>query len=229
MSDDTADSTGDGSSSDAPTEIPDEGLAAILNAFELKRETRTGWERHGIDAPESVAAHSWGVGLLALVLADEWADAVGEPIDAGRAAAMAIVHDLGESVTGDVPATATEAEREAAARDERRAVERFDAAVGGLAPDRGVTIADLHREFEAGETPEARFVRELDKLEMLTQAVQYEREGAHDGQPGRLDEFFETADASVTSDPGRALFERLRTAHRQASGRERADDAGDTE
>ncbi len=167
---------------------------ALLGAVALKAESRTGWEQHDIDDPESVAAHSWGVALLAVVLADEW----DRSLDRQRALELAVVHDLGEAVAGDVPATAPESARRAAAERER-------ATLAGFGEAFGVDLLARYDELQRNETPEARFVHELDKLEMLVQAVSYERAE----ETRTLTAFFETADASLDSEPARALFDRL--------------------
>lgn len=183
-------------------------LDALVAALALKTESRTGWERHGLADPESVAAHSWGVTLLVVLTADEWTATTGESVDVARAMRLAIVHDLGEAVAGDVPATADRATRRAAADREKAALAAFGEAFGQ-------DLAAHYRELERGETPEARFIRELDKLEMLIQAVAYERAA---DQPLDLGEFFETAEAHLDSAFAEAWFDRVRAAHREAAG-----------
>ncbi len=67
----------------------------------LKRTPRSGWLGRGI-APgevESVAAHTAGVGLMALMLAE----LVDVPIDRGRLLSICLLHDLAEAVIGDLP------------------------------------------------------------------------------------------------------------------------------
>ncbi|MFH0922551.1 MAG: HD domain-containing protein [Candidatus Micrarchaeota archaeon] len=62
---------------------------------ELKREKRTGWWYAGVKNPESVAEHSWRTGVIAYVLASE------EGLNADKAAAAGLFHDLLETRLGD--------------------------------------------------------------------------------------------------------------------------------
>ena len=59
----------------------------LLEALGLKALPRTGWVRTGVPAPESVAAHSWGVSWLVLVL-------LPPHLDRHLALAYAVLHDL---------------------------------------------------------------------------------------------------------------------------------------
>ncbi|MEX2314675.1 MAG: HD domain-containing protein, partial [Thermomicrobiales bacterium] len=65
-------------------------------ALQLKRLRRTGWLDRGVAGPESVADHSWGVALLAWLLARD------QPgLDRERVLLLGLVHDLPEAVAGD--------------------------------------------------------------------------------------------------------------------------------
>ncbi len=108
------------------------------------------------DRRESVADHSWRLVLMAYLCAEEFPG-----IDLGKLLTFAAIHDLGEAVTGDIPAfVKTEAQEET----EDRAI---DALVNTLPePARGRLHA-LFDEYEAQTSPEARLCLALDKLEAL--------------------------------------------------------------
>src|SRR5881275_1406724 len=75
-----------------------EGLLEFLRATEkLKVNRRSGYTSDG--EPESVAEHSWRVCMMALALQNELRD-----VNLGKLLAMCVVHDLGEAISGDVPA-----------------------------------------------------------------------------------------------------------------------------
>ena len=86
---------------------------------------------------------------------------------------------------------------------------------GLAAPFPGVRAA--WDEYEARETPEARFVKEMDLIDMCLQALAYGRDDRSDPAAGapafeaydRLDEFFATAESRLRTDLGRALFEAI--------------------
>ena len=80
-------------------------ISVLLELQRLKRLDRTGWVLRGLPpGAESVAAHSYGVALTAMLLADECA-ARGAGVDAERVLRLALLHDLQETRTGDMPRT----------------------------------------------------------------------------------------------------------------------------
>jgi putative hydrolase of HD superfamily len=154
-------------------------------ALRLKRLRRTGWVDRGVEDPESGAAHSWGVALLAWLLARDQPD-----IDRDRVLLLGIVHDLPEAVAGDptpfddvrdasgaIPdghfATApgySEAARAAKAQAE---IAALDEMLHDMPDELAAELRGAWEEYERGETAEARFVRQIDKLETLLQAEDY--------------------------------------------------------
>ena len=203
---------------DTPTLDEFDGeLDAIGRAFTLKDERRTGWQLRGIERPESVAAHSWGVAFLCLVFADRMAEEFaerGESLDVDRAIRLAIVHDLPEAETGDYPTRADpDAETippELKATREQAAIDRFAETL-----DRGQTIAEAWERYEARDDPAAVFVKEMDLIDMCLQALYYEADGRYDPEEfegeayERLEEFFVTARPRLRTGLGRSLFEEI--------------------
>jgi len=105
---------------------------------------------------ENTAEHSWHLGIAALVLAPYAA----EPVDVGRAVAMALVHDIVEIDAGD-----TFAFDDAGHDDKREREEAAATRVFGLLPDDdGLRFRELWEEYERGDTAEARFVMAIDRL-----------------------------------------------------------------
>ena len=215
-----------------PTGPVDSAVDAVCAAYELKDERRTGWQLRGVDDPESVAAHSWGVAYLVVAFGDRFRDEL-PGVDLDRALRLAVVHDVAEALTGDVATRADETagpiDREAKAAAEREAM-------ATLADPLPARIADAFATYEARETPEAVLVKECDLLDTCVQAVVYEREDRYDPATGdptafteydALDEFFATTEQRLQTDAGRVLFDRLRARyrhHRAATN----DEAGST-
>ena len=115
----------------------------------------------GEDRKEDDAQHQWHLAVMALVLAEHAA----EPIDVGRVVAMTLLHDVVEIDAGDVfvydeSARAEKAEREQAAADRIFSL---------LPPDQERFVRELWDEFEARETPEARFAAAIDRTQALLQ------------------------------------------------------------
>ncbi len=126
-----------------------------LEIVDLKHVDRAGWLRAGVVAPESVAAHSWGVAWLVLEL-------LPPDLDLGRALAYAILHDLPEARVGDLTP------QDGVDRATKHALEASAAA--DLLPPR---LAARWSAYEAQGDPEARFVKQLDRLDMALQALAY--------------------------------------------------------
>lgn len=109
----------------------------------------------GEDRYENTAEHSWQIAVFALSLART----LELPVDAERVVPMLLVHDIGEIDAGDKFVFAQDGweERKSA---ELRAVERiFSLAPGTLAQ----FLLDMWKEFDAGETQDARFAKAIDR------------------------------------------------------------------
>src|SRR5262247_3769475 len=93
-------------------------LATLIELQRLKGLDRTGWVLRGLSpGTESVAAHSFGVAVAAMLLADNLV-AQGVRVEMTRLLRMALIHDWAYARIGDMPRTATqyfgaEARREA--------------------------------------------------------------------------------------------------------------------
>ena len=125
-------------------------LDFLLLTDRFKTIERKGYIADG-SRRETDAEHTWHMGLFALLLHKE----LGFDVDLGRVLTLVLVHDLVEIHAGDTYAyddvgCAGQAEREIAA------AERLFAE---LPADLGASLHDWWREFEAGETPEARFAK----------------------------------------------------------------------
>jgi putative hydrolase of HD superfamily len=117
----------------------------------------------GATRRENSAEHCWSLALIGTLLHGD----VAQPLDLGRALMMIAIHDLVEIEAGDTFAydaagRATQAAREAAAAETVFAL---------LPADLGARLRDLWHEFEAGETPEARFAMACDRLQGFLQNV----------------------------------------------------------
>jgi len=138
----------------------------LLEANALERVPRTGFVMSGVTGPENVAAHTCGVAVAALLVADR----MEESVDRGRLLTMALFHDIGESRTGDVALVhKTPADVEA---EERATADMLD----GL-PE---VYADALAEYAAQETIEARIVKAADKIQMMAKILAYEADGNGD-------------------------------------------------
>ena len=165
-------------------------LLETVNA--LKRLPRSGWLFAGIAQPESVAEHTCIVAFLTLALGEsinqKWQEqGIDRPLDLARAAQIALLHDVAESLVTDLPKrSATLLNGAAGGTDLKHAAEATAMTQIFAALPNGANYVALWHEYSDALSPEARLVKDVDKLEMIHQALQYERAGNRN-----LDEFWQ--------------------------------------
>jgi putative hydrolase of HD superfamily len=119
-----------------------------------------------------------------MLLADELG-ARGVKVDVERVLRLAIMHDWAEARLGDMPRTAVEYfGAEVRRRAERAAFDDIARGCGAAGENYGA----MHEDYELRASPEARLVKAADILDLLVQALAFERAGA-----AGLDEFWEGA------------------------------------
>jgi putative hydrolase of HD superfamily len=142
---------------------------------------RTGWMLRGIppSEAETVASHSYAAAVIAFELAVD-AARKGLRVDPYRASVMALLHDLAESLIGDITRRAGigEAKREA----EARAYETLDVSE---------EAKRIYKEFEAMNSNEAYIARISELLATYWRALEYMCKGY------RVDEIAESSIAEA--------------------------------
>ncbi|KAF3452886.1 hypothetical protein FNV43_RR03319 [Rhamnella rubrinervis] len=152
----------------------------------LKTTKRAGWLRRDVKDPESVADHMYRMGVMALISSDI------PGVDRDKCIKMAIVHDIAEAIVGDITPSDGISKTEKSRR-EREALDHMCKLLGG--GSRAKEIGDLWMEYEENSSPEAKIVKDFDKVEMILQALEYENEQGKD-----LDEFFQSTAAAAAAD-----------------------------
>ena len=135
-------------------------IAAALSFF-MEADLLKGVERQNRLADgsrrENTAEHSWHLGIAEL----ELAPFASEPIDVGKAVAMAFVHDIVEIDAGD---TFAYVEADGAATKQAREEAAADRLFGLLPAETGRLFREMWDEYERGDTAEARFVMAIDRM-----------------------------------------------------------------
>lgn len=111
--------------------------------------------------PENSGEHSWHLALYALVLADQ----AGPGVSIDRVVRMLLIHDLVEIDVGDVPIHSQNGQAHASAETQAAEARAADRIFGLLPPDLRDGLRALWEEFEAAETPDARFAKSLDRVQ----------------------------------------------------------------
>ena len=133
-------------------------IAFLVEMDKMKniyRQTRVLHE----DRAENDAEHAWHMAIM-IYLLKEYAN---EEFDIAKAMIMALIHDIVEIDAGDTYAYDSQGLE---TKDEREA--QAAKRIFGLLPeDQGEELKGLFEEYEANETPEARFVRVMDNFQPL--------------------------------------------------------------
>ncbi len=136
-------------------------IITFLQASEALKDTlRSGRTAQG--RSESTAEHSWRLCLMAMLFAVEV-----EGVDLLQLMKLCVVHDLGEAISGDVPAIHQDP------TDDRQARERADLVTlcTPLPADLRAEMIALWDEYAAARTPEAVLAKGFDKLETMLQHI----------------------------------------------------------
>lgn len=130
-------------------------LISFLNVIEkLKCNTRHSWTSTG--RQESVAEHSWRLAVTAMLCADEY-----PKIDIDKVIKMCLVHDLGEAITGDIPAFWKNES------DEQKEEDAVNTILSPLPDKTKEEFLSLFEEMKKLESDEAKLFKSLDKIETL--------------------------------------------------------------
>jgi putative hydrolase of HD superfamily len=130
------------------------------NTSNLSASTKSHAEKMVHYRRESNAEHSWRLALMAML----WADKLEKPVDKERAIKIALVHDLGEALAGDIPVH----QQDADTKNKKKIAESnaMDIMMAKLTPRKeDHMLYQFWLEYEDQKTAEAKFIKALDKLE----------------------------------------------------------------
>lgn len=130
-------------------------------SLEIDKEKNIFRQTHlsGNGRNENDAEHAWHMAVMAYILR-EYAN---EEVDIGKVMLMCLIHDIVEIDAGDTYAYDTEGLKTQKAREDAAKERIFSL----LPPDQKKEMTALFDEFEAYETPEARFAHSMDNLQPL--------------------------------------------------------------
>ncbi|MFN2122411.1 MAG: HD domain-containing protein [Candidatus Promineifilaceae bacterium] len=153
-------------------------LTLLIHGNQLKRTARTGWVQRGVAGAENVAAHSYGTAFVALVMVE----VIPQPLALQRVLVMALLHDLPEGLTTDIPAPTWRMFPPGVKDDvENSAMQQIFADL----PFKQ-NYLNYWEELQKNETAEAHLVHDCDKLDMYLQAWMYEQQTGNQ----QLEEFW---------------------------------------
>lgn len=169
-------------------------LKLFLEVGKLKRVKRAGWVLKNIPSPESVADHSFGTSFMALILGTMLG------LDVMKLLKMSLLHDIPEIITGDITPHCGIPVNEKY-KMEKKAIRKLN----GIFNDNNSYLVDIWDEYESKSSPEAKLLKNIDKLEMAIQAFEYKKQYPEID----LDEFINDAKLNIDDPTILLIFQAL--------------------
>lgn len=149
-------------------------VVSFLNVVQLlKTQRRTGWVDHGIEPCESISDHMYRMSITAMLIKNP-------DIDRNKCVRIALVHDIAESLVGDITPFDPVSKEEKHRREWESIQYLCNELVKPYNPATAQEIMDDWLAYENISSPEARYVKDIDKFEMLVQCFEYEKK--YDGE-----------------------------------------------
>ncbi|MGQ0771415.1 MAG: HD domain-containing protein [Nitrososphaerota archaeon] len=153
-------------------------------AIKLKSVQRQGWkDKLGLQNPESVADHCYSMAVIAMVISDQ------RKLDTVKMIKMSLLHDLAETITGDLTPNQTSKSKKITLED--KAMKKI---LQSLTESQKAEYWNIWQEYQKNTSEEAKLLHQIDKLEMAIQASKYLQSGFTKNQ---LAPFFESAQAEI--------------------------------
>ncbi len=174
----------------------------------LKKIPRSGWlKKVGVNNPESVAEHVFRQSILCMIVGDML------KLNTEKMIRMALLDDLHEAIIGDLmPEEQTKVGEKEYRNQEISGTRKLLSFISKELVDE---YFDIWNELHQLKSEEAKIVRQLDKIEMVIQSLEYEEEG-HDKK--KLDEFWVDTEKRITDKELIKLFNFLKHLRRDRYG-----------
>jgi len=168
-------------------------LDFFYTSINLKKIPRQGWiNKLVISNSESVADHTFSMAIMGMIFSDL------KNYNTEKIIKMILLHDLAESVTGDILPKQI-------SKNEKNTLENNT--MKKILSDLPINIQKQYHviweDYQTNNSKEAKFVHQLDKLEMALQAKIYSNEGHH---KDKLRSFFDSARDEITDTKLLELF-----------------------
>ncbi|EGW34360.1 uncharacterized protein SPAPADRAFT_149136 [Spathaspora passalidarum NRRL Y-27907] len=143
-------------------------LAFIQILRLLKTQKRTGWIACGVPAfdTESIADHMYRMSIISMLVPH---------VNTDKCVKIAVVHDIAETLVGDITPFCG-ISKEEKHRRELATIEFLSEIIKPYNEPFSYEIKELWLDYEEIRTPEARYVKDIDKYEMIETAWEYEQQ-----------------------------------------------------
>jgi len=166
-------------------------LNFLIEVGELKKMPRRGWALRGIKNPETIAAHTFRMTIMSWILCRR------KNLNLDKVLKMCLIHDICEVRAGDTtpydsilpkdkrqwkkvfdkwPRLSKKQKEKLFLRKYKKEDAGLRELIVNLPLNIKKEIYSLWDDYEKGLTPEGKFVRQLDRVENLLQALEYWKE-----------------------------------------------------
>lgn len=149
-----------------------------------------------VNEPETVAAHMYRMSMMSFLIPED------SNIDRTKCMKLALIHDLAESIVGDISPFCGVSKQEKRQREHKAMIE-ISSLLNKTSCEEVMTLFD---EYESQESKEAQLVKDYDLFDMILQAFEYEK---RDETPNRHDEFFVNTKGKFRNEFVKKLVEEL--------------------
>lgn len=143
----------------------------------LKTTKREGWRRFGIARGESISDHMYRMSMISMFAPPSLRD----KLDLHKCMKMCLIHDMAESLVGDITPVDGVAKPEKSRREAETMEYMTNTLIGNVWGGQGKSVGEeiraIWQEYEDSETLESHYVHDIDKIELLLQMVEYEKRG----------------------------------------------------
>ncbi|XP_033100685.1 HD domain-containing protein 2-like [Anneissia japonica] len=164
----------------------------------LKNIKRAGWVRTNVSNPESVPDHMYRMAIMSMFIPSS------SGVNKEHVMKLALIHDMAECIVGDITPY-DKVPKEEKHQREREAMQKLSDLAG---PEVGPELYSLWEEYEQQSSPESKWVKDLDRYEMIHQAFDYEKQ---ENKPASLQEFFDCTKGTFQHDEIKKWVQELET------------------
>lgn len=175
-------------------------LAFIQIVRLLKTQKRTGWLDHKVPrgSVESISDHMYRMSVILMLITNE-------EINKDKCVKIAVIHDLAEALVGDITPF-DGVDKPEKSRREFETMKYLKSIIAKYNPKAADEILELWLDYEEIRNIEARYVKDIDKFEMIQQAWDYEQQF---GTKHKLDMFYKSRSSIKTPEIGELCDELL--------------------
>lgn len=165
-------------------ENPSYMLSFMKVLEQLKVQKRTGWLDYGLTKCESISDHMYRMGIISMLIKNK-------EVNKDQCVKIALIHDMAESLVGDITPVDPIGKEEKHRREWETIKYISEKLIKPFNEEAAEEIKSLWLSYEHISTLEARYVKDIDKYELLVQCFEYEKQ--HNGKVN-FQAFFQAVD-----------------------------------